>query len=408
MAKYFSGITVNGNKYSICIIDDNLNVIFMDNLEIDKLADLLKRKSVTALSVDFPGLIYQKNDKLSLNKDSYKITLKKRAFDNTISLKSLYTYQDKFTPDKEYFNSALDLINKLNKLGFSFNNQNEGDKPIIESYPDSSFYALGLAVNNPSSEDIIKRKYDILKNKGMRIKDFFNKNMKDYDAEINVLCQAYTSYLYFNNEFSSIGSDSEGHVVIPGKDSISRTNGIKEFNKISASDNRNNENKFHRSGEKNDHSANGNGRAKNNGRVISSKVYSENGNSAESKAVADKPIAETKLSFDGKAVAEYCGAQYLYTNVDGIIRINDLRPIKSYRPFTEIYEMRHIKQVQVVIGTTDGLRKVKANLIPNYENSNSFKAAEDEDKKKLDNFWGNHGDKRGYLIKFNKVEVIKA
>ncbi|HBM74115.1 MAG TPA: hypothetical protein DD429_00975, partial [Clostridiaceae bacterium] len=73
-----------------------------------------------------------------------------------------------------------------------------------------------------------------------------------------------------------------------------------------------------------------------------------------------------------------------------------------------IYELSSIKRVQVFMYTIDGLRKVKANFIPYSENHNIFKAAGDEDKRKLDNFWGSTKDKHGYLIKFNKVEVVKA
>ena len=129
-----------------------------------------------------------------------------------------------------------------------------------------------------------------------------------------------------------------------------------------------------------------------------------------------KQLTENKISSDmdtpkfknnSKTISEYCGAQYLYTNVDGIIRTKDLRPIKTYRPFTEIYELKRIKLAQVVVGTTDGSKRVKAKLIPCLDHSNSFKAANAEDKQKLDKFWSNQENKRGCLIKFNMVEVVK-
>jgi hypothetical protein len=51
MAKYFCGITAGENKYTVSILDDNLNVIFIDRLELNKLAELLRRKSISIISI---------------------------------------------------------------------------------------------------------------------------------------------------------------------------------------------------------------------------------------------------------------------------------------------------------------------------------------------------------------------
>lgn len=376
MAKYFSGITVNDKKYTISIIDDNLNIIFLDNLEIDKLIDLLKRKSVSSLSVNAPLALYLKYYQLKDKNKNINVKIQKRPLDNIINSRNLLTYGSSFTPDTDTFQSSLKLYQELNNLGFCIRKPREVEKSIIESYPDTSFLALGCNydISSPCDETF-KKKIEFLKYKGIRIKDYLKRSKKDMDIEINTLCQAFIAYLYYTGDSTCLGSQEDGILILPTKDLLDKIKPIGEQPRKL---------KFNISVES---------------KQEPRKTY------VMDKAVTHGPINKFK---NYNVIAEYCGAQYLYTNLDGVIRINDLRPIKSYRPFTEIYEMKYIKLVQVIIGTTDGLRRVKANLIPNTENSNSFKAADDEDKKKLDSFWGNTGDKRGYLIKFNKVEVIKA
>jgi len=378
MAKYFSGINTNGDKYTISIIDDSLNIIFMDNLDLERLVDLLKRKSVAIISIDAPLALYLKHSNLKDAPDADKLIIKKRAFDSMLGTKNLFTYSDRFSISKEKLMQLVELLTQLNKLGFSFKKPGETDRCIIEAYPDVSFHSFSCALNfNISQDEFIKRKIDTLKNRGLRVKDYLKKNT--CGAEVNTLCQAYTAYLYQQGECTCLGNAYEGLLVIPSK--VMAVN-----KKVVPNDIRK-------------------------GLHINAPVAEQ----PESKIVhyTNRPEPQTAVfnktsRFSSKVTAMYCGAQYLYTNVDGIIRINDLRPIKSYRPFTEMFEIKYIRLVQVIIGTTDGLRRVKANLIPNFENSNIFKAAEEEDKKKLDSFWGNQGDKRGYLIKFNKVEIIEV
>lgn len=376
MAKYFSGITMNDSKFKISIIDDNLNIIFLDNLDYGRVLDLYKRKSVTVLSIDAPIMMYLKCYPEGEMANNRPIRIKKRSLDNILSSKNLFSYQDRFSIQMERLTSSINLYKGLNAMGFCIKKPGDFDKSIIESYPDTSFSALGLNLNNNiPAEEANRRKIEFLKYKGIRTKDYLKKNKKDVDIEINALCQAYTAYLYYTGEYTYLGSIEEGLLILPSKDILNKQKPLNDQQKLS-------------------------------------KPVLSPGRQGEVRVEnilekTDSPITSNKLR-NYNVIAEYCGAQYLYTNTDGVIRINDLRPIKSYRPFTEIYEMKLIRQVQVIIGTTDGLRKVKANLIPSMENTNSFKAADDEDKKKLDSFWGNHGDKRGYLIKFNKVEVIKA
>lgn len=376
MAKYFSGITVYENKYKISIIDDNLNIIFLDNLDYDRLMELLKRKSVMIMSVDAPLISYSRSILQADNAGNKIIRIKRRHFDNNLIQKNLLTYNDRFNVSSDRMEILLKLYNGLNNLGFSIRKPGETEKAIIESYPDTSFSVLGYTEGQGCSVDeALRKKAEFLKYKGIRIKDYFKKSSRDMVVEINTLCQAYTAFLYFNGECTCLGSEAEGILVIPAKNVFSTPKLSSDPQKSIRSSN-----------------------------MPIQKTESKPNN------ITNKPaavLAGNRLK-GASVIAEYCGAQYLYTNTDGVIRINELRPIKSYRPFTEIYEIKHIRQVQVIINTTDGLRKVKANLIPNQENSNSFKAADDEDKKKLDSFWGNHGDKRGYLIKFNKVEIIKA
>lgn len=375
MAKYFSGIIVNDKKCTISIVDDNLNIIFLDNLENDKLIDLLKRKSVAILSINLPLALYLKHSQFSNIDDTNIIKFRKRTFDNIVDSRNLSTYNQYFSTNTELIESMVMLYTQLNKLGFDIRKPWETEKSIIEAYPETSFSALGCNLGtNIYSEEIFKKKIEFLKYKGIRIKDYLKKGRKNMDCEVNSLCQAFTAYLYYTGESTCLGSAEEGILVLPTKDILDKFKPMNEQKKISPNN-------------------------------IISKQPDSRKTFVLNKTINPVMVNKTK-SFN--VIAEYCGAQYLYTNVDGIIRINDLRPIKSYRPFTEIYEMKYIKLVQVIIGTTDGLRKVKANLIPNSENSDSFKAAEDEDKRKLDSFWGNHGDKRGYLIRFNKVEVIQA
>lgn len=372
MAKYFCGISLNESKYSISIIDDNLNIIFMDKLELSRLSDLLKRKSITTISIDAPIIMYSKQIASIQNKAQENIRIKRRGFDNLLSTRGMLTYQDRFNVSCDVCQSMSSLYTLLNNLGFSVKKSAEAEKAIVEVYPGTSFMALGLSLANISLDESVRRKTDLLKSKGIRIKDYLKKNKKDADFEAGILMQAYTSYLYFTGECSSLGSPEEGIIAIPGKNAISRTK--------------------HQDSHKE-------GKAEQ-----EMKQQPSNRPQVSEKAAQQSPARSKNI----RVTTEYCGAQYLYTNVDGVIRINDLRPIKSYRPFTEIYELKCIKQVQIIMCTTDGLRKVKANLIPNLENDNIFKAADDEDKKKLDSFWGIHGDKRGYLIKFNRVDVIKA
>jgi len=376
MAKYFSGITINGNKYGISIIDDNLNIIFMDNLEADRLIELLKRKTVTTISIDFPLALYLKNLNNS-DQNFEKLSIKKRSFDSFINSRQLFTYSNRFNLNKHCLKALMDLSRQLVKLGFSIKGPEDPDKSIIESYPETSFLALGYTQDsNMSQEDVFKKKQEILKSKGIRLKDYLKKGKKDISIELNTLCQAYTAYLYHSGDKTCFGNAEEGILVIPAKDALGKTRSHREVQKEAKQNNLN-----------------------------IKQPQSRTANIQNSPSLSSGVPARTYSC--NKIISEYCGAQYLYTNTDGVIRISELRPIKSYRPFTEIYEIKQIKQVQVIIGTTDGLRKVKANLIPNTENTNSFKAAEEEDKKKLDSFWGNHGDKKGYLIKFNKVEVVK-
>ena len=374
MAKYFSGITLNGNKYTISIIDDNLNVIFMDNLEFEGLVDLLKRKSVAVVSIDAPLALYLKYSKSTDNRNTDTVIIKKRSLDSIVNSKNLFTYSDKFTVNKDTLESLVKLLDYLNKLGFSIRKSREVEKSIIETYPDTSFLVLGCN-NISTSDDIYKLKIDFLRNKGLRLKDYMKRNKKDACIEINTLCQAYTAFLYYTGESTCLGSPEEGLLVIPSKNILSNVQAVKVVQKKIIP-------------------------------TIPNVRVADNKNIIQNKTVYP-PTPQNKIK-GGTVIAEYCGAQYLYTNTDGIIRINELRPIKSYGPFTDIYEIKYIKLVQVVIGTTDGLKRVKANFIPTLENSNSFKAADEEDKKRLDNFWANTADKRGYLIKFNKVEVIKA
>lgn len=376
MAKYFSGITLNGNKYKISIIDDNLNIIFLDNLEFDKLIDLLKRKSVSVISVDAPLAVYAKCSQISDNTGSRIVKIKRRSFESNLISNNLLTFHDRYNVGREKLESLVGLYRELNKLGFSIKKTGETEKAIIESYADTSLSVLGFASGPKGpSDEIIKRKIEFLKSKGIRIKDYLKRNKKDIEIEINTLYQAYASFLYNKGECTCFGSEEEGLLVLPSKNIQVNMKPAPSLQKV--------------------------GRPA----AILNKQPDLKPQSEAVKLENNNIVNKQK---SGNVIAEYCGAQYLYTNTDGNIRISDLRPIKSYRPFTEIYEVRHIRQVQVIIGTTDGLRKVKANLIPSLENSNNLRAADDEDKRKLDSFWGNNGDKRGYLIKFNRVEVVKA
>lgn len=397
MAKYFSGISLSEGKFTISIIDDNLNIIFTDALEADKLHELLKRKSITTISIDAQVMLYAKCKKDAGNQDMNGYRLKKRSFDNLLGSRNMMTYQDRFSADEKWVNPVMKLYNQLNDLGFAFRMCCTDEKSIVESYPDTSIIAMGYRPRKDiSRSDMLRRKVDLLRDRGIRIKDYLKRRLRDGDAEINTLIQAYTAYLYHAGECTAFGSCDEGILAVPGRDALNRKEHPSRFRPKPQIIDTPSNNKVKQNQNRETPKPNADGL-----RGLSGKK-----NGAADREI--KPSAALQRPKDCKVMSEYCGAQYLYTNVDGSIRINDLRPIKSYRPFTEIYEIRSIKQVQVIMCTTDGLRKVKANLIPYSENSDILRAADDEDKRKLDSFWGNHGDMRGYLIKFNKVDVIKA
>jgi hypothetical protein len=384
MSKYFSGISFNEGKYTISIINDNLNIIFMDTLEFNELCELLKRKTITTISIDAPIMLYMKNRNTGKNEGMDNLKLEKRDFDNILSSRNMFTYQERFNIDKEYVSSIIKLYDQLCNMGFSYKNSPSDDKSIIESYPDTSVIAMGWNIGKDISQnDTLRKKVEILKKRNIRIKRYLKKSVKDSMAEINTLIQAYTSHLYHANGCKVLGSLDEGILALPGIEGLNRKESgyriVQKYKSFSSS--------------------------------LSGKSSPSEGRDSKETDFADKkPSASAAPSRakNDRVMTEYCGAQYLYDNIDGSIRINDLRPIKSYGPFTEIYELNSIKRVQVFMYTIDGLRKVKANFIPYSENHNIFKAADDEDKRKLDNFWGSNKDKHGYLIKFNKVEVIKA
>lgn len=372
MSKYFCGITLNKNKYSISIIDDNLNIIFLDRLDLDKLSELLKRKSISIVSVDAPLTQYARQLNEIQNGNQENIKIKRRNIDNLMNSKGFMTYQDRLEPTPEIYQSMSSLYLQLQALGFSVKKPNDTEKSIIESYPEASFTSMGMRETNAPLEETVRRKAELLRNKGIRVKNYLNKNNEDADCEANVLVQAFTAYLYSAGECAAYGTAEEGIIVLPKRGSLNR-------------------NRIH------------NNIKRSIGEPEAVKP------AAVSKTYAADKSAPSVTPFRGrgsKVVSEYCGAQYLYTNVDGAIHINDLRPIKSYVHFTELYELKSIKQVQIIMCTIDGLRKVKANMIPYTNNSNIFRAADDEDKKKLDSFWGDHGDKHGYVVKFNKVDII--
>ena len=382
MSKYFSGISFNEGKYTISIINDNLNIIFMDTLEFNELCELLKRKTITTISIDAPIMLYIKIKNINKKEDMDNFKLEKRDFDNLLSSRNMFTYQERFNMDTEYVGSIIKLYDQLCNMGFSYKNSPSDDKSIIESYPDTSVIAMGWNIGKDiSPNDILRKKVDILKKRNIRIKRYLKKNINDSMVEINTLIQAYTSHLYHANGCKVLGSLDEGIFALPGNEEVNRKENsyriVQKYKSFSSS--------------------------------LSGKSSPlGDRDSKETDPVDKKPTAPAARIKNDRVMTEYCGAQYLYDNIDGSIRINDLRPIKSYGPFTEIYELSSIKRVQVFMYTIDGLRKVKANFIPYSENHNIFKAAGDEDKRKLDNFWGSTKDKHGYLIKFNKVEVVKA
>ena len=98
MAKYFSGITLNRGKYTVSILDDNLNIIFLDRLDLNNLVDLFKRKNVSVVSMDYPTLLYKKllgqNEILTNNEGL--ISINKRDADNSLSAKNMFLYGDRF------------------------------------------------------------------------------------------------------------------------------------------------------------------------------------------------------------------------------------------------------------------------------------------------------------------------
>ena len=359
MRKYYCGIKLLKDRYAAAVIDDNLNILFADILQAEGLIEMLRKKDISIISIDAPAALYIKYH--NLQSDAGKvISLRRRSFENIISNKNLFTYRDRFNITPEKLVSVQALVNSLNKLGFSIREAGNTNKALIESYPDTSFLALGfLPDKGPGCPYISDQKEKYLRNKGIRM-DYAFKGTKTISGNtIDSICQAYTSYMYDTGNASCIGSPGEGVLVIP----------VREIFK--------------------EHQAN---------------TIKRNSFPTVKKKEPKAPACSFRES---DVITEYCGAQYLYTNTDGIIRVDELRPIKSYKPFIEIYQMKYIKLVQVTIGTTDGLNRVKATFIPSDSSYKSFKVANDEDRKMLDHFLGIHGGNRGYLIKFNKVEVVK-
>lgn len=367
MSKYFCGIITSEEKYVVSIIDESLNLIFSDVLDTDKLAELLKRKNVSIISIDEPLVMYSIQANMPDDNSGDIVNFRKRSSEALLSSMNLFTYGDRFSISKKIAITFSKLMKTLNGLGFFVNGSSKVEKSIIESYPDTTFLSCGCTYNIAAGcDEILKAKIQILRNKGVRMSSILRRSGNLSISQVDSICQAYSACMYYSGKAKSLGSVNEGYVVIPENINIppGRAAGPTQKN--------------------------------------------------ISRATAQRETAKTRSQMDmgGKmegniVTCEYCGAQYLYTNTDGNIRINELRPIKSYNPFTEIYDAKYIKLVQVIIGTTDGLRKIKANLIPIGNNSNILKAADEESREKLSGFWGSTGDRKGYLIKFNRVDIVK-
>ncbi|HBM74116.1 MAG TPA: hypothetical protein DD429_00980, partial [Clostridiaceae bacterium] len=289
MSKYFSGISFNEGKYTISIINDNLNIIFMDTLEFNELCELLKRKTITTISIDAPIMLYIKIKNINKKEDMDNFKLEKRDFDNLLSSRNMFTYQERFNMDTEYVGSIIKLYDQLCNMGFSYKNSPSDDKSIIESYPDTSVIAMGWNIGKDiSPNDILRKKVDILKKRNIRIKRYLKKNINDSMVEINTLIQAYTSHLYHANGCKVLGSLDEGIFALPGNEEVNRKENsyriVQKYKSFSSS--------------------------------LSGKSSPlGDRDSKETDPVDKKPTAPAARIKNDRVMTEYCGAQYLYDNI---------------------------------------------------------------------------------------------
>lgn len=380
MAKYFCGISSINDFFNVSIIDENLNIIFIDKLTFKSIEELLYKKSISVITIDKPIVLYNKyvkqandlNDKVF--DDIFKI--KKRIIDNSNITDSLIP-KELFLFNKEKIDILLNIFEVLKKQGFNFSNTQNKEKIILESYPN-------LICKN-STVDKLEQKKEFILNSSMRITHLFkNKNMNEY--EINSLYLAYCSYLFFNDKCKISGSRDDGIVVFPNtlfdrkrtiyNISSNRTSNIK---KTTVKKVKTNINDF----------------LPNDELLNTSNITSND----------TKPYDKQNNRISNLTVTEYCGAQYLYSKNDNLINIDDLRPIKSYSPLRELYDVKRIKNAELIINTTDGLKKVKANFV--LSSNNCFRTAEEEDKIKMQNFLDNCNDRKLFIIKFNKIVRTK-
>lgn len=363
MSKYFCGLKTSDGKYNVSIIDERLDLIFNGEEDTDKLVKLLKMKNASVISVDQPLMMYAAQSGLNDAQRQGPVNFGMRRSETLLSSLNFFTYKDRFRISKDTVIGYAQLTKFLQELGFSAGSECKNKKPLIESYPDTSFLSFGCAYKaGDDPAEIVNAKIQTLTGKGIRMNRILRRGRSLSSNQADSVCQAYSAYMYHTGRVRSFGSAAEGYVIVPQNISNPLNGGRKMTSRAASTD------------------------------EASVPRIQQNGKARDAA---------------NKQVCRYCGAQYLYTNTDGVIRINELRPIKSYDAFGEIYDIKYIKLVQVIIATTDGLKRIKANLKPNANNSNVLRAADEESSRRMSDFWNRTGGRKGYLIKFNRVELVK-
>jgi predicted nuclease with RNAse H fold len=351
----FIGVDVHKERLTVANIDENLKIEFIDNMNTHELVDYVKGREVLIIAVDAP---YKLNYGL-MNNDQYRMALdsklkghyNKKVSEFELSRKGINPFStpgsmDEITGWKEWMSTGFNLYAELEQLGYkelSSNKPNNEMLGFIEVFPHACFTVLLEYI--PSKKVTIEglsERFNILENAGFKdVNKMLNGSGKHEKADkLDALVAAYTAYLTYYGSVTFIGDADEGQIVLPVS---TLKNSYKRLKRVQSAE------------------------------------------------------ETTSLNIDIKLdCANYA---YEFLNLDSVLWLKYFLPINNSPTIRDIINQQKDSKIKVVI-INEFMESIEVQLEPLENRSDGLKVSKDH-KTKLSHFWGNHGDKKKYIILIN-------
>lgn len=223
----FSGIDVHKDSLNISVLNENLNLIYNNEIFLKEIINIVEKYQPLYIGIDSPNGLnkgYMNNEKfrkkLGLKNNKYHYNKKVSEFYlNKLGFR-LYNTPSKLNElgnFKSWMLSGLNLYKVINKLGYKDLNKKVNNKGVAEVFPHASFGILnGKKLKSKRKKEGIMQRINLCKNLSIKNLDQYLKgSLKKKSDILDSTIAAFTVYKLFIDDYKFIGNKNENKLLLP-------------------------------------------------------------------------------------------------------------------------------------------------------------------------------------------------